>query len=204
MLAILIQGLGLGLSAAATPGPFQAYLLAQTLQSGWRRTLPAALAPLLSDGPIITLIVLALSRVPLSLLDWLRLAGGVFLLYLAWGAWQAFRRFDPQAAAPASRSLGQAALINALSPGPWLFWSLIGAPLLITAWQSDPRLALAYLLGFYGGLLGVNASLVLVFGAASRFGAGLRRALLGVSVGLLAGLGVWQVYLALSALLGGG
>ena len=64
MLIYLIQGLGYGLAAASQPGPFQTYLISQTLTRGWKRTLPAALAPLVSDGPIILLCVLVLSQVP--------------------------------------------------------------------------------------------------------------------------------------------
>jgi threonine/homoserine/homoserine lactone efflux protein len=42
----IIRGLLLGLPAAAQPGPLQAYLLGLTMRRGWRRALPAALAPL--------------------------------------------------------------------------------------------------------------------------------------------------------------
>ncbi len=64
MWLFLIQGVAFGLAAAAQPGPFQAYLLSQTLRNGWRATLPAALAPLISDGPIILITFLLLSRMP--------------------------------------------------------------------------------------------------------------------------------------------
>ncbi|HEY6003364.1 MAG TPA: hypothetical protein VIV57_10870 [Anaeromyxobacter sp.] len=37
-MAILLRGLALGFGAAATPGPFQAYLLAQSLRNGARFT----------------------------------------------------------------------------------------------------------------------------------------------------------------------
>ncbi|MBK9210593.1 MAG: hypothetical protein IPL71_20865 [Anaerolineales bacterium] len=50
------------------PGSFQTYLISQTLTRGWKRTLPAALAPLISDGPIILICLLLLSQVP----DWLK------------------------------------------------------------------------------------------------------------------------------------
>ena len=49
----VIQGIGYGFAAAVQPGPFQTYVIAQTLNSAWRNTLPAAFAPLISDGPII-------------------------------------------------------------------------------------------------------------------------------------------------------
>jgi len=62
MLVYVMQGIGYGFAAAVQPGPFQTYITAQTLSSGWRNTLPAALAPLISDGPIIALVLLVLIR----------------------------------------------------------------------------------------------------------------------------------------------
>ncbi|NJN95941.1 MAG: hypothetical protein HC875_18455 [Anaerolineales bacterium] len=45
MILYFLQGLTLGLSATAAPGPFQAFLLGQALKHGWKQTLPATLAP---------------------------------------------------------------------------------------------------------------------------------------------------------------
>lgn len=64
MLAYLLQGLSLGLSAMASPGPFQAFIISRTIHNGWQRALPAVLAPLISDGPIIALMVLVLTQMP--------------------------------------------------------------------------------------------------------------------------------------------
>jgi len=90
----LLQGIGYGFAAASQPGPFQTYLISQTLTRGWKRTLPAALAPLLSDGPIILICILVLSQVS----DWfqriLYVAGGIFILYLSYGAFNSWRNFD--------------------------------------------------------------------------------------------------------------
>jgi threonine/homoserine/homoserine lactone efflux protein len=51
MLGYLTIGVTYAFAAAVQPGPFQAYLISLTLVNGWRRTLPAVLAPLLSDFP---------------------------------------------------------------------------------------------------------------------------------------------------------
>jgi threonine/homoserine/homoserine lactone efflux protein len=75
-----IQGVTFGFAAAVQPGPFQTYLISQTVSHGWRRTLPAVFAPLLSDGPIIALVLLVLSHVPDGAIQFLRLAGGAFVV----------------------------------------------------------------------------------------------------------------------------
>ena len=64
MLGYLFLGMTYAFAAAVQPGPFQAYLISQTISNGWRSTLPAAFAPLLSDGPIILVVLLVLSRMP--------------------------------------------------------------------------------------------------------------------------------------------
>ena len=74
MFAYLILGMTYAFAAAVQPGPLQSYLISQTLSHGWRRTLPAAFSPLISDGPVIALALLVLSRVPAWLAQGLRLA----------------------------------------------------------------------------------------------------------------------------------
>ena len=64
MAAYLIFGAAYAFAAAVQPGPFLVYLISQALSAGWRRTLPMALAPLLSDGPVIILVLFVLSHLP--------------------------------------------------------------------------------------------------------------------------------------------
>lgn len=201
LLSYLLQGAGFGLAAAAQPGPFMAYLIAQTLANGWRRTLPAALAPLLSDGPIIALMLLALTRLPDSFRVVLHLASGAFILYLARGAYLNWRRYQPVEAATgrsAQRSVLQAALMNMLGPGPYLFWSLVTGPILIQGWRAAPANGVAFLAGFYGVMVGCLAAIIVVFGTTQRLGPKVSRALLGVSAAALAVFGVIQLWQGLS------
>ena len=194
----LLQGIGFGLAAAAQPGPFQAYLLSQTMQNGWRRTLPAAFAPLISDGPIILLVLLLLSRIPAWLQRGLYLAGGLFILYLAGGAWRAWRSFDAsrwQRVGPSQRqSVWHAALMNALNPGPYIYWSLVTGPILLSGWQEAPISGAAFLFGFYATLVGALAGITLLFGLARPLGPQINRTLLGISALALLAFGLLQVY----------
>lgn len=197
MLPFLLQGLTLGFAAGAQPGPFQTYLISQTLSHGWRRTWIAAFGPLVSDGPIVALVLLVLSQIP----DWfqrvLQIAGGLFVLYLAWGAYVAWRMFRPDlvmSPITGPRSLLRAALMNALSPGPYLFWSLVIGPLIVTTWRENSSNALSIVLGFYFAMIALNMAVVLLFGQAARFGNQVRKAMLGLSVLALAGFGLYQLW----------
>ena len=205
ILPFLLQGIGYGFSAAVQPGPFQTYLISQTLLNGWRRTLIAALAPLLSDGLIIVTVLLILTHLPAAFRLALQLAGGVFILYLAWGAFHAWRRFDvvtppAPAAGAGAQSLLRAALMNFLNPNPWIFWSLVTGPILIRAWGESPDKGIAFLVGFYGAMIGCLALIIILFGTARRLGPRVSRAALGISAVALAGFGIYQLIKGISAL----
>jgi threonine/homoserine/homoserine lactone efflux protein len=193
----ILQGFGYGFTAAVQPGPFQTYVLSQALTRGWRRALPMALAPLLSDGPIIALMLLVLSQVPDWLQRFLHVAGGLFVLTLAWGAFKAWRAFDAEAqpgTTHSQQSLLKAALMNMLNPNPYLFWSLVTGPILLEGWREAPVNGIGLLLGFYATMIASLVGLILLFGAARRLGPRVNRILLGISTVALVGFSFYQLY----------
>jgi threonine/homoserine/homoserine lactone efflux protein len=194
MLTYLILGMTYAFAAAVEPGPLQTYLISQTLSHGWRRTLPAAFSPLISDGPVIALVLLVLSRVPAWLAQGLRLAGGVFVLYLAWGAVKAWRMYNVthMAQAPSKRqSVLRAALVNVLNPNPYISWSLVLGPLLLKGWREAPAHGVALLAGFYGVMVLSLAGTIALFAAAKNLGPRVNRALIGLSSVALACFGCY-------------
>lgn len=198
MLGFFVQGFSLGLSGAASPGPFQAYLINQSLKLGWRRALPVALAPLVSDGPIILLMLLVLTQLPPGVLRAIQIAGGLFVIYLAWKAFQGWRTFKlVEAALPEGeqgRSLLGAIGMNFLSPGPYIYWSMVSGPVLVRGWQISPAHGVTFLGGFYAAMVGGLALLVILFGAARQLGPKVNRALLGISALALFGFGLYQLW----------
>lgn len=197
MLVYLVQGFGYGFAAAVQPGPFQTYIISQSLNSGWRRTLPAAFAPLVSDGPIIVLVLLVLSQVP----DWLQrllyIAGGLFVLYLALSAFKGWRSFDPSGdvtGQPGRQSLFKAATMNVLSPGPYIYWSLVTGPILLAGWRETPANGLGLLVGFYLAMVLSLGGIITVFATARHLGPRVNRALLGISAVALFCFGTYQLW----------
>lgn len=197
MTVYLVLGLTLGFAAAVQPGPLQAYLVSHALTSGWRRALPAAAAPLLSDGPIAVVVLAILVRIPAGLVHWLRVLGGAFLLFLAAGAARSWRRYDAAgpAAPAADRGLLRAAAVNLLNPGAWLGWSLVLGPVLLKAWHEAPVRGVAVVAAFYGAMIATNAAIVLLFHLTRALGPKVNRVLIGVSALGLAAFGVYQLWL---------
>lgn len=154
----MLSGAAFGLSAGVTPGPLLALVIAQTLTHGPREGGKVALAPLLTDTPIVLAAVL-LTRYAAGhgpILGVLTLCGSAFLLYCALGC----LRFQPgvgppgsggeesQRPAKAPDSIRKGMLANFLNPGPYLFWITVGAPLALES-LSLGWLTLACFLGAF-------------------------------------------------------
>ena len=138
----LIFAASYAFAVTVQPGPLLTYIVSRALTQGWKRTLPTAFAPVLSDTPIIAVVLLVLSRLPQGWDHYLQLAGGVFLLFLAWRAARTFREAPserPEAPMSGMKSLFSAAAVNLLNPGPYLGWSLVMGPLLMPGLAGIPR-----------------------------------------------------------------
>jgi threonine/homoserine/homoserine lactone efflux protein len=185
LITFILQGAALGLSAAASPGPLQTYLISETLRGGWRRGARVSLAPLVSDAPIVLVILLLLSQLPAWLLRGINLAGGAYVWYLAWGLWRDWRAGAGSSLTDQEAGTGnfkKAILMNLLSPGPYTFWSLLAGPILLEALRGDSLYGAGFVVGFYGVFIGGMLGLAAVFHQARRFGPTAIRGLLLVSV----------------------
>ena len=129
-----------------------------------RRRMPSTV----TDAPIIALaMALAAKLAQLHpLLGIVSIAGGAFVLYLAWDG---FRPVRVAAEAPAehARSWFKGILTNLLNPHPWLFWLTVGAATLARAMSQGWLAAAAFLCGFYLLLVGSKV-LVVLLAARSR------------------------------------
>jgi threonine/homoserine/homoserine lactone efflux protein len=206
MIFYLLQGATLGISATVSPGPFQAFLLAQTMKNGWLRTMPVTLAPILSDIPIVTMILLMLNQTPVQFIQVLRLLGGLFLLYLAWGTYRSLHSEVAAAEEPPNDllpSFGKGMLMNALSPGPYFFWSVLAGPVVLDAWRQSPIEGISFVVGFYTMLVGGFALFVILFATASHLGPKVNIGLRIVSLAALTLFGLYQLWVGTIALLQG-
>jgi threonine/homoserine/homoserine lactone efflux protein len=190
MLTYLLFGITYALAAAIQPGPFQAFIISRTLENGWKKTLPAALAPVLSDAPIIVLVLVILNNVPSDLLRFLQIGGGVLLLYLAYGSFKSFLHFEKLKKSEKIKNdntLLKAVLVNILNPSPYIGWSLIMGPLFIKGYRETPGYGIALIVGFYVTIVLSQAGIILLFGLAKNLGPKVTRIILGIaSIGLAA------------------
>ena len=166
----LIAGIVLGLSAGLSPGPLTTLVISQALQYGLREGLKVALAPLITDTPIVVLSVFVMTRLTSfhAVLGTISIFGGFFLVYLAYSNFRATKiNLNTNGTAP--RSLGKGILTNFLSPHPYLFWISVGAPYAVDAWTESLYAAVGFFAGFYCCLVGSKMLLAVLAAKARRF-----------------------------------
>lgn len=173
-MTFLFAGVSLGLAAGVSPGPLMTLVITRTLARGFGAGLRVAIAPLLTDLPIIVISLLFFSILPPLLETILTVTGGCFVLYLAWETLREARHatlIDSHGASPAAASddIWRGVLVNFLSPHPWLFWMTVAAPILTNAWRTSALAALGFLVGFYGLLVGGKVLLALAVAGGRRF-----------------------------------
>jgi threonine/homoserine/homoserine lactone efflux protein len=201
MLSYLAFGITYAFAAAVQPGPFLTYIICQTLSRGWKRTLPAAFSPLLSDVPIVILALLLLSQVRDGFFLFLHFGGGIFLLYLSSRSFKALWNFDTNDAVDVQsgqQTLMNAALVNVLNPNPYIGWTLIMGPLFLKGWREAPINGISLLLAFYCTMIISLVGIILLFAFARNLGPRVNRISLGLSGVALACFGIYQLWLSVN------
>ncbi|MBN2427144.1 MAG: LysE family transporter [Deltaproteobacteria bacterium] len=169
MTDFLFSGIFLGLAAGFSPGPLLALVISETLQHNWRSGMRVALAPILTDAPIVAAVFLALKNFAHGqVLGAITLAGALFVAYLSFDTIRSGNRLPASSDQPA-KSLRKAVLVNVLSPHPYLFWASVGGPILLRANEVHFSHGLAFLGGFYAFLVGSKVFLALVAGQSRSF-----------------------------------
>ena len=200
MFSYLIFGIVYAFAAAVQPGPLQTYIISQTLKKGWRATLPTAFAPVISDGPILILVLFLLSAIPDNFIIILRIGGGLFLLYLGYRAFKSWQEFDADETISnesSQQTLFKAVFINLLNPAPYLGWSLIMGPLFLEGWRIEPSYGIALIIGFYLTMILTLAGIIILFGFARKLGPKVSKILLGMSAVVLFVFGIYQLWLGI-------
>lgn len=166
MIELLSIGILLGLSAGFAPGPLLALVISETLQHDIKAGVKVAVAPLVTDLPIVVLSVFILSRLSHfhGLLGVISLAGSLLVFHMGIANLR-LTGFEPRAQESGSDSFKRGVLANALSPHPYLFWISVGAPTMTRAMDVSVLAAFAFIFGFYSLLVGSKVLLALLAGS---------------------------------------
>ena len=191
MMYFFTVGTVLGLSAGFAPGPLLTLLISETLQHDIKSGVKVALAPIITDLPIIILTLFVLSKLSNfhNILGVISIAGGFFILSMGYeslctkGIELSIREAEP-------KSLTKGVLANALNPHPYLFWFSVGAPTMTKAMSVNIIAPLTFIISFYTFLVGSKILLAILIGKSKSFLSGkvymYTMRFLGVILGVLA------------------
>ncbi len=169
-LTFFFAGSIFGLAGGFSPGPTTTVVVSQTLRFGVLDGIKVAIAPALTDAPIILVAVLLVGQVARfePVLGIISLLGAAFLLYLAFESFRV-RGIDIDNTAVDPRSISKGFMANLLNPHPYLFWFVIGAPKLIEAAGISWMTAAAFLAGLYVCLIGAKILVAFLVGRSRTF-----------------------------------
>jgi threonine/homoserine/homoserine lactone efflux protein len=168
VLGLAIAGITLGVIEGIKPGPLLTTVIKETLTSGFRGGMRAASAPIFTDGPLIIFsIFLAgwIATQPLVLCG-ISLLGAVFLTRMG------FECFNPEIPdissdeVDISRSFKRGIITNLLNPSVYVFWFLIGGPIMAIAADAEPIAPVAYAISFLVSIVSVKIVIAYFFSKA--------------------------------------
>ena len=166
----LTMGAVFGLTAGISPGPLLTLVISETLRHNKTEGMKIAVAPLITDIPIVLLTIFILSKMASSdfVLGIISILGGFFIADLGDDSIKSRGiEIDIQNLKP--KSIRKGIIVNILSPHPYIFWLMVGAPITVKAYQANPFAAFAFIIAFYVLLVGSKISIALVVDRSRAF-----------------------------------
>jgi threonine/homoserine/homoserine lactone efflux protein len=169
-LTYIISGIVFGLSGGLTPGPLMTLVITESLRHGTREGLKVAMAPLITDLPVILLSIFLLSRLSElnAVVGIISLVGAGFLIYLAYES-LTYKGVEVNTAHFKPQSLKKAIIANVFNPAPILFWVSVGAPTVLKAKETNLMSALLFIYFMYFFLVGSKVVTAILVGRSRHF-----------------------------------
>ena len=168
VIGLALAGITLGVVEGVKPGPLLTTVIKETLTNGFKGGIRAASAPFFTDGPLIIFSIFMASYIadqPL-LFCGIAVLGAIFLTRMGM---ECFNPVIPDIDATdvdLTQSLKKGILTNLLNPNAYIFWLLIGGPLMATAADSEPIAPFAYAISFLVSIVLVKITIAYFFSKA--------------------------------------
>jgi threonine/homoserine/homoserine lactone efflux protein len=169
-LMFLLSGSVLGLAAGISPGPLLTLVVSETIRQNRKAGIAIAIAPILTDIPIVTASVLILTKLSESgfVLGTISMLGALFMGYLAYEN-ITVKGLEISVRQAKGASLRKGIIANVLSPYPYLFWMTVGAPTVLKAFGESFLSAFLFISGFYVLLVGSKIFVALLVDKSRSF-----------------------------------
>jgi threonine/homoserine/homoserine lactone efflux protein len=162
-LPYLISGMLFGLAAGATPGPLNTLVISETMRHGRKYGLMVAIAPILSDLPIILACIFVVASLEKfnTILGLISISGALYIAYLAYECFTV-KGVGPVDAGQTPQSLRKGLIANFLNPNPYIFWLTIGATTIMSGYKIDIMAVVFFLASFYICIVGVKIIIAMI------------------------------------------
>ena len=163
--SMVFAGAVLGVVEGVKPGPLLTMVIRETLSRGLRAGVWTASAPIFTDGPLVIVSLLAagwISTQPTILIA-ISILGAGYLLKMG------IECFSLEPPSPditdidLSHSFKRGVLTNLLNPNVYVFWFLIGGPLMASVADRETLAPAAYALTFLVSIIIVKCLIALAF-----------------------------------------
>ena len=168
VLGLTIAGITLGIVEGLKPGPLLTTVIKETLTNGFRGGIRAASAPFFTDGPLILFSIFMAGWIANQPLVFCGIAvlGALFLTRMGMECFNPeIPDIDPTDV-DLTQSLKKGIITNLLNPNAYIFWLLIGGPLMATVADSDPIAPFAYAISFLVSIVLVKITIAYFFSKA--------------------------------------
>ena len=158
------------MAAGLSPGPLITLVVSETLKSGRKEGIEVAVAPLISEPPIIVFVLMILSNVAGNsiLMAMISLLGACYLTHLGLSNLKASAKESEDHLEKAS-SLLKGVTANLLNPNAYMFWLTIGGPRVLESAGIDFSASILFILGFYMTLVGSKITVAVVVDKSKAF-----------------------------------
>ena len=163
--SLAFAGAILGVVEGVKPGPLLTMVIRETLSGGLRAGVRTAAAPIFTDGPLVIVSLLAagwISTQP-TILIVISIIGAGYLLKMGLECFTIEPPPSDLAGIDISDSFKRGILTNLLNPNVYIFWFLIGGPLMASVADEEPLAPVAYALTFLVSIIMVKSLIALAF-----------------------------------------
>jgi threonine/homoserine/homoserine lactone efflux protein len=167
---LLFSGAILGLVQGLTPGPLVTLVISETLKFGKAEGLKVAVSPLVTDSTIVLFAVFILSTLQGYgvILGIISVFGACYLIYLGLENIR-MRTRALEVSIMKREAFTRGIITNFLNPHTYLFWLLVGGPIIIRNIEKNASTVPFFLFGFYCLLIGSEMSIALMIDKSKQF-----------------------------------